>query len=245
MKKPNDYWNYEKCKQTVNLYQNYSDFRKAENSCYRAILKNKWLIMLDNLSKNIKPVGYWTKNLCLVESKKYQTRSEFKKFSSSAYKSAYQNKFLDEICSHMNRIGDKFKRLVYIFIFSDNTCYIGITCNSKRRYKDHFNSTHKSPVYYHFLKTNINPDYYELTDYISANSALELEDDLRLYYSKTYNVLNSGQRKSLGGNDKIIYSYDECLQKSMLCKSRTEFARKYSSYYNYSNKNKWLNIFFD
>ena len=56
---------------------------------------------LDNCRK---PYGYWTKERCWEEAKKYNTRVEFKKKANSPYLKASSKKWLDEICSHMNRL---------------------------------------------------------------------------------------------------------------------------------------------
>ena len=45
--------------------------------------------------------GYWTKEKCQSESLKYDSRSNFLKYSKSAYNKSYYNGWLDEICSHM------------------------------------------------------------------------------------------------------------------------------------------------
>jgi len=45
--------------------------------------------------------NHWTKELCYEEALKYNTRTEFQKGSSIAYRTAIVNSFLDEITSHM------------------------------------------------------------------------------------------------------------------------------------------------
>lgn len=46
----------------------------------------------------------WTKENCQAESLKYKNRNEFKLKSRHAYHAARRNKWLDEICKHMNRL---------------------------------------------------------------------------------------------------------------------------------------------
>ena len=48
-----------------------------------------------------KKSGYWTKEHCAEEAKKYQNRSSFCKGSNGAYTAALKHGWLDEICSHM------------------------------------------------------------------------------------------------------------------------------------------------
>lgn len=51
-----------------------------------------------------KPKGYWTFECCKEEALKYKDKTEFKKYSGSAYTIAYKNGWLNEICSHMIKI---------------------------------------------------------------------------------------------------------------------------------------------
>ncbi len=46
-------------------------------------------------------MGYWTKERCVAEAKKYKTKKEFRKGSISAYNSSLKNKWLDFVCTHM------------------------------------------------------------------------------------------------------------------------------------------------
>ena len=49
----------------------------------------------------MKPKGYWSKENCRKEALKYKYRYEFLKGSRSAYSSSWKNKWLDDICAHM------------------------------------------------------------------------------------------------------------------------------------------------
>ena len=55
----------------------------------------------DYYSMQQKKSGYWTKEHCAEEAKKYQNRSSFCKGSNGAYTAALKHSWLDEICSHM------------------------------------------------------------------------------------------------------------------------------------------------
>lgn len=43
----------------------------------------------------------WTRHALIVEARKYQSRGEFQRGSSSAYQAARKRDLLDEICGHM------------------------------------------------------------------------------------------------------------------------------------------------
>ena len=49
-------------------------------------------------------IKYWNKEKAHKEALKYKTRNEFYKKSRYAYEISRKNKWLDEICSHMQKI---------------------------------------------------------------------------------------------------------------------------------------------
>lgn len=67
--------------------------------------KNDGWEILNNMSQ-VGNLGskklYWTKERCQTEALKYKTKGEFRKNSNSAYQSSFRNKWLNEICTHMN-----------------------------------------------------------------------------------------------------------------------------------------------
>ena len=77
----------------------------------------------------------WTKEKCHIEALKYNTRSDFWRFSQNAYDAANKYSWLDEICSHMIiKINQyDYDRIIYCYKFSDNSIYIGLTKNIKIR----------------------------------------------------------------------------------------------------------------
>jgi len=92
----------EKCHEEALKYKTRSEFQKNNGSSYARAAKSKWL---DEICFHMKylqlPNGYWTKEKCHEEARKYRTRSEFKNKSAPSYKKAWENKWLNEICSHM------------------------------------------------------------------------------------------------------------------------------------------------
>ena len=47
------------------------------------------------MKRNKKPRNYWTKEKCIIESKKYKTRTEFSKKSSRAYQLCLKNNWIN------------------------------------------------------------------------------------------------------------------------------------------------------
>ncbi|MFC1670113.1 hypothetical protein ACFL20_06935 [Spirochaetota bacterium] len=95
-------WTKKLCKEEASKYMIRSEFQKKSSGAYDAALRNKWL---DDICKHMKwvkkPNGYWTKDLCKKEAKKYNSRSEFKQKAPSAYKASNREGWLDIVCKHM------------------------------------------------------------------------------------------------------------------------------------------------
>ena len=49
-----------------------------------------------------KPLGYWTKERCIADARKYSSRNQWRVASGGAYKKARRKRWLDECCAHMD-----------------------------------------------------------------------------------------------------------------------------------------------
>jgi hypothetical protein len=111
-----NYWSYDKCKEEALKYNTRNKFFNAHNNAYNSALKNGWLDEICvHMEKIIKPKNYWNYDKCKEESLKYNTKTEFKEKSKSAYRSSLTNGWLDEICSHM--IGKKNQMVIGVICF--------------------------------------------------------------------------------------------------------------------------------
>ena len=95
-KKERGHWNRDRCAEIANQYKNQHDFSTEHRSVYNSALKNGFLSEINTHMKVKKGRGYWTKERCFEESKKYKNRFSFQKGSRGAYKASYENKWLDE-----------------------------------------------------------------------------------------------------------------------------------------------------
>jgi len=183
--------------------------------------------------------NYWTKERCSEVALMCDSRSEFCNLYKGAYKRAYINGWLDELCLHMKPIGNLRKRLVYSYEFSDNYVYVGLTCNDKRRDRQHNNEI--SPVKNHIIEFNVKPIKKILSDgYICVNEAQILENYwVYKYKNEGWNILNTKKTGGLGGNT-LYWTKEKCREVANKCKSRKEFSIKYVSAYINSRNNKWL-----
>ena len=90
-------WTKEKCLEESLKYDNKKDFRKNYGTAYAVSIKNKWMEIFSHMIEKKNPNGYWTKEKCLEEALKYNTRSSFQKSCGVAYRKCRINKWLDEI----------------------------------------------------------------------------------------------------------------------------------------------------
>lgn len=178
-----------------------------------------------------KPSNYWTFEKCKEAALKYNSRNDFRKKCRGSYHSATKNEWLDEICSHMMKFGNKYKRAIYVYIFPDNYYYVGLTLNLERRNDEHLNLFKKSNVFKHKEKTGLIPELIILSDYMDAKLAIiEEQKYIEKYKKEGYITLNIYKASSLGNVEK--YWTIENLQKEALkYNKRTEFQKKSSGAY--------------
>ncbi len=184
----------------------------------------------------------WTKEKCENLAKLYEYRIDFKKNSRGAYDSARVNGWLDEICFHMKPKGNKFKRLIYSFVFSDNYVYVGLTGNPEIRKWSHLNKS-DSQVYKHISETGLDPIYKELTDYLPIDKSIKMENYwMNKMKDDGYVMLNINKTGALGGNI-VKWNKNDCKKAFLFCKNIKEVRSLYSTAYSKSVKNRWIGDF--
>ena len=78
-------------------------WQKKSNGSMKSARKNGWYEEATAhmiKSKNYKPKGYWTKELCQIEALKYNDKSEWYKNHLTSYNAAYKYGWLDECSTH-------------------------------------------------------------------------------------------------------------------------------------------------
>ena len=239
------YWTKEKCKEVALLCKYRNEFNKRYKVAYVISSRNGWLTEIcSNMEyDNVTPPYFWTKEKCKEVASKYRSRSDFQRGDYNVYRRAYDNEWLDEICNHMVKIGNLYKRLIYVFEFSENSVYIGLTCDSDRRMNEHLMS--KTSVYKHIKKTGLSPSYKELTEYINSEEASVLEINyVEEYKKKGFNILNIVKAGGLGGS-RIKWNYESCKEESSKYKNRTDFCRYKRKAYDLCVRNGWIDEFFE
>lgn len=208
LQKPIGYWNNkENCINEALKYETRSEFRKHSSGTYSAVLLNNWL---EDVCKHMiykqKPHNYWTFERCKELVNNYKTISEVKIKNNGAYKAILRNGWDEELFLNMSIVGSKYKRLIYAFEFTDKSVYIGLTYDSEERYRGHFINEHKnkSTPFKYFEKTNLNPEFKLLTDYVDVELAIKLEGEyLEKYRQDGWNILNKKKTGGIGNYKKI------------------------------------------
>ena len=207
-------WTKEKCKLICDNYILLSDFRKKEPKAYDAVLNKKWLNELcSHMTRKLKPKGYWTKEKCLEESIKYNTKTDWVKNSNNSYSAAFKNNWIDYCSSHMIKLGTNQNRVIYSFEFENNHVYVGLTYLPESRKKYHLTNTN-STVFKYILKTNLIPEFKILTIFIKKEIASIQEGEiLTEYIRNNWTSLNKLKTGGLGG-DSFIWTENKCLEEA-------------------------------
>jgi predicted transcriptional regulator len=99
---PAGYWNNkERCIESAKQFKTIKDWSRTNYGAWENAKKNGWFDECTaHMISNRLPDFYWTLELCKQDALKYKTKIEWSK-SSKAYKSALNNKWIEECTSHM------------------------------------------------------------------------------------------------------------------------------------------------
>ena len=130
-------------------------------------------------------------------------------------------------------------RCIYVYEFSDNHVYIGLTYDLDNRHYRHMKDT-SSSVFEHFTKTNIFTLPVRLTDYLPVDKASILEGEyINKYRENGWIILNKCKSGGIAGN-KIKWSKEKCQEEALKYNSKNEFMKNSNRAYIKSRISKWL-----
>lgn len=179
------------------------------------------------------PWGHWTKKRLLEEAKKYSSRMDFFRGNKSAYAAAQKKRLLTLICSHMTRVGHKYKRRVYIIVFQNKKIYIGLTYDFSKRFAQHKRGDSRISK---LLSTESHTIYISKNLY-NPEQASRLESDLVDYYkSKKWNVINKAIAGGLGGSKNGKWTKEAVFLEAQKYDEVSEFIKNCGSGYYYAGK---------
>jgi len=193
-------WTIDELRKVAIKYNELISFQKKENAAYLYALRHG---LLDEIVSHMKRNTRWSIEKLQNEALKYNSKTEFEKNSTNAYNSALRRGVIDEITKHMKPLGNKFKRLIYVFEFPDKHFYVGLTYDLNKRHYNHLRD-YRSSVSKHITITGQQPILKIITDYIDKEIAIEKENDVLIdYIEKGWKPLNKVKTGSLGGNLRI------------------------------------------
>ena len=199
-----------------------------------------------------KPNGYWTRERCEEESRKYQSKKEFVKGCSAAHHAAVVNGWLDDFTWLADKRFDIIKGKVdsvYVYIFEETkTAYVGRTLirRQKKRDKEHIFNIEADNVARYAKKIHVPVPPMKI---IETNLTLEEGQDREDYWRKWfeqqgYTMLNriaTGKGKgSLGGISHGKWNRKTCREEALKYNSASEFEVNSSGAYAAALRNGWL-----
>ena len=182
----------------------------------------------------------WTIEKCWEESLKCKTRKDFELQNKCAYGAAQKHKWLNDICSHMKRFGNKLYRCIYVYEFSDNCVYVGLTYNIEKRNESRKRQINDT-VTKHIKNTNIQPILKQLSEYVYVDIAATLENDLIEFYKNNgWNVLNKAIGGAIGCSERR-WTKELCHKEALKYKTRQEFYDNSNKVHSAACRYGWLN----
>lgn len=98
-------WTLEECKADAAKYSTKRSWLKNSSGAHHAASRRGWLDKCCAHMVSVqKPTGYWTKERCMEDAKKYRSRSQWAKESSGAASAAHKGGWHKECCAHMKLI---------------------------------------------------------------------------------------------------------------------------------------------
>jgi hypothetical protein len=141
----------------------------------------------------------------------------------------------------MIRMGNRYNKCIYSYEFSDNHVYVGLTYNIEERQKNRDNNINDSVTKY-INKTNLIPIRIQLTEFLSVNESIRLEEFyVNKYKNEGWDILNKVKTGAIGGG-VIKWNFKSCQNEALKYNNKTEFGKYSSSAYVTAKKQKWIEI---
>lgn len=216
-------------------YNIFSDFREQEVNAYsvarkRGILNKICEHMTVKRRIQQKYDDSFNYDSCAQIASKFHSRTEWQKNECKRYYTyAYKMGWLDEICKHMDRVGNRKKRCIYVATFTDNCAYVGLTYNTKKRWSDHLRDD-ESSILIHIKETGLEPTFTKLTDYMPAEEASKMEGIYKEEYKKQgWTMLNRANTGALGSS--YGYTREEVIVEAAKYDNLADFRINSAGYY--------------
>ncbi len=221
-------WTDEELRKEALKYSSLVDFTKNSPSAYQIAKKKRSKEFFDSIISHMDKTIRWTDDMLKNEALKYKTRGEFQKLNPVAYTTSSRRGILDDITTHMERAGSKYKRLIYAYEFPDNSVYVGLTYNLDKRDFSHMNRE-TSSVYQYMKASGLTPVRKSLTEFLDKDEASKLEGKLlEKYRSEGWKILNRAKTGVLGGS-ALLWTPEKIQNVANEFDNLTDFYEKYPS----------------
>lgn len=245
-------WTYESCRAEAIKYRTKTEFQKGHLGAYIYARKQGLLENFDWFEEIKKPNGYWTRERCEAESRKYKSKKEFVKGCPAAHHAAVVNGWLDSFTWLINQridlATDKIDS-VYVYLFEDTkAAYVGRTLirRQKKRDNEHIFNQDNDAVARYAKKHHIPiPPMTILESDLTLKEGQAREDYWRQWYERHgYTILNRSAtgigRGSIGAIGRGKWNRRTCREEALKYKSASEFEANSSGAYAAALRNGWL-----
>lgn len=245
-------WTKEECEKEARKYSVKKDFYQKSKDAYTAAVKYGWLSEFTWFVASKKPNGFWTKEKCETEARKYHSKKEFLQGCPAAHGAAAKNGWLDDFTWLIDKRIDIIKGKidsVYVYVFEDTkTAYVGRTLirRQKKRDKEHIFNLETDNVARYAKKHHVPvPPMTILETNLTLEEGLDREDYWRRCYEQNgYTMLNrlaTGIGKgSLGGISHGKWNRKSCYEEAKKYNSSSEFGNANGSAYDAARRNGWI-----
>jgi predicted GIY-YIG superfamily endonuclease len=178
------------------------EFREKYPAEYRYSYKNNFMKeCCSHMVITKKPHGYWTKEKCREEALKYNRRVDFQKYSRTANSVAVNNKWMNEICSHMELLKHNEN------YWTKEKCQeLALKCKSRSEFGKKYYAAHKYSIKNNWLD-EICSHMIQFNNYKRCIYAYEFSDNF-VYIGLTYDLTNRHYRHMSSNKDNSsVYNY--------------------------------------
>lgn len=268
-KKPNGYWTETKILEEAKKYKTLKEFRERANGAYCAASKLKIKHKIYTLTTFKSIPNFWTKEKCLEEAKKYNTRIEFHNNCKGAWKASKRNGWLEEYTWMKSTRNVNYGKTYTFNEINEITKKCFNKSEFKQKYYHQYNFAKKNkwldkldyqgPIFIE-VKTDeglkrvcnstdkhkpkirkIKYTYDSLYEIAKQYTTLK---DFSINESSAYTTANyRGWLKDYVWLEREhhFYTQEECFLIAKKCKNKTEFKAKDSGAYHFSLKNNLMN----
>lgn len=246
-------WTYEKCQEEAKKFKTKTAFQKGHPGAYLYARRHGFLKNFDWFEEIKKPNGYWTRERCEEESRKYHSKKEFVRGCPAAHHAAVVNGWLEDFNWLINQridIAEDKIDSVYVYIFqTTKAAYVGRTLirRQKKRDQEHVFNLDNDNVAKYARKHHIPvPPMQILESNLTLEEGQAREDYWRNWYEQQgYTMLNriaTGVGKgSLGAIGQGKWNKRTCYEEAKKYKTSSEFEYGSSGAYSAARINGWLN----